>query len=253
MNQYASSNRFLRARNLYEDTLDLKPAKADLVIAAADWVEQIATPVVTTEFGKFNPNGNIVIKSAGVYSNMADGLIFKLPEQRLMLNIIPGIFTKPVAPTDTLTMTAGLKAATDNGALIAGDIILVNNVAYRIATAGPMGAITFTDYARGGDGITNLSYYKLTGVGGVYNGIFALDISQLNTQFNLDYAVDFSYLSPTVAPTVMLIQVTVNREVVNPNFIDESDLTFMTTTITDALDGAPVYFDAGIEIEFTPA
>jgi hypothetical protein len=256
MNKYQSLTRFLRARNIVEKVIS---PPTDLSIAAADWVTQIFSPYdfdmsVANVYKKpWNVNSSLLLRSYGIYSNLADGLVFKDPGKRLDIQIYNGAFSRGAAITG-IQFTAGSKAITsatiDLTTVLSVDDFIVSNANryYRIATIAVGGAsATITDYARAtsAGAPPHETIYPLVPDSLSTQYIAIHDISQLNVPFMCEQYLNPLTYASNIATDVLLW-------VVPSIGIDAAQASvFITKSIDTAFDTETIYLDAGIEIDFT--
>jgi hypothetical protein len=243
-NKYFSVLRDYVARNIAEETLS---PPADLVVdgAGVDFKEQLATHHFIN-----NPeeHGNIILKEVAVFSNFADGLVFKSANESIDLNI-RAIATKTWSDIGNVSTTLGSKTMTGAGFIAnlnPDDII-------RIANAGSwyfaiIDSVTddnnaeLRDYAQ--ITLTAQSGDTLTDSSGD-NYIFR-NIRALNTFYKAEY-----FFTPSTIVTGDLTDLLV---VVQPNFnlgTIHDDVTFLTKSISTDFEEDAVYFDAILRMEVT--
>jgi hypothetical protein len=210
MNKYQSLTRSFRARNIVEKTI---APPADLSIASADWVTQIFGAydfdmnVANVYKRPWNKDSSLMLKSYAVYSNFADGLIFKTPSKRIDLQIYNGAFSRGAAITG-IQFTAGSKAVTSavidlNTVLSVGDFIVSNAARYyRITSIAGNGlSATISDYALATSAALapHETIYPLVPDSLSTQYVAVHDVSQLNVPFMCE-----QYLNPlTYASTGM--------------------------------------------------
>jgi len=255
MNKYSSVNRFLRARNVVEATI---APPADFTIAAASWVPQLFTPNRNNDNTypvSINNNSNLILKSLGVYSNFADGLVFKTPADRIDVDITVGMYSQ-LTHAGTVTVVQGTKTVTGlgtnfGGLLSVGSIIRIGDCFYIVASfdgVSPNTILYTTDYIK--VSTAGVPWWEMAIGVSPAQDYFYEDISQLNTQFPIDKYCFPSLYGATGATTV-LITGKVNLWTSIASVIRSNhDITFMTKSINTAFVGDTAFFDLGIELEY---
>ena len=246
MNQYSSVCRTMRARNVFEGAIS---PPADLTIASADWLPQI----LNKRGNLMNINGNFVIRRLGVFANFADGFVFANAAERLNLFLSSQAYTRTVIGGGDLSMTLGSKAVTGTG--FAGNIFDQNILAvpyagtetqYYIVDGNPAddNNLDVTDYAE--KDVVAAPLTKLTSLPN-YERLDYTRISELNYMWDVN-----EFISPlafaSVLATDVVITVYVNQNSLN---FGDSDITFLTKSISDTYDGDIAHFDVVGDIEYT--
>jgi len=272
MNRYSSTGAFLRARNLFEGTI---APPADFTVAAATCKKQLFTQVspLATPAGEgpneLNFNSNILIRSIGIYSNFADGLVFKNASNRFDVKIGAANYSASAFLAGSVTFTEGTKQVDGAGTffttgaipLVAGDII-------KLGTAGPAGGERYyvvdyidpvlvdtrlfvTDYLKDTIGGAGRPVVKMIfPVAGSQQNYYCEDIGEMNMQFPIDkYMYPSLYGGAGGNETI----ITVELNVIHPDYRVAHDTVFMTKSVNVAFAGDPCFFDAGIELEYTRA
>lgn len=250
-NRYSSTQRFLRARNIAVSTIT---PGVDLTINAA----LFRTSIFNAYDSKYKiapfQAVNIIdldtavqVKQIGVYSNFADGLIFKEPAHGFDVAINYEAFTR-VAITPTALFTEGSKNVTLSanlapslaGYFIRNDVGQYYNVYSHVSGTS---AVVLSDYSKETNAasvITKLSSLR-TG-----QSVYMTNINQLNTLFDFDGFLDRSLIGGSTATDILLYA---NLEPFM-SYMTHS-IVFRTDTIDPAFTAAPVCFDIGITAEFT--
>jgi len=240
MNKYASCERFYRARNIYAGTI---APPADLAIGSAAWVTQLFA-IPATDLRK---SSNIFMKSVGLYSNFADGLVFKSPAESINLTLIAYATTRTLLYNGIaawVDATATISALVGTGTTFIADLpgsnyILVGDQYFQTAAGAPPTNFLVNLRQPALSTMPFSALYKLTPIISP-PFVTTFSVRQLNTQFKLENFIDVTSLSTTPATDILFL--------VQPT----QDATFLTKTIDASYSGDPVYFDVGIELEITP-
>jgi len=252
MNQYASSLRSFRARNLFETTIT---PPNDLTVAYASCKRQVLNryqPLV-------NIQSNLLVKRLGVFSNFADGLVFKNNAFPLGVTLSVAAYTRTLLAASFFNIAAGSKAVAGSG--FTG---LTNNTILMLAVHGSApswqyfildgdpasdNAMTFTDYSDTTGNDPGLMY-KLTVVPGSAFFYYSW-ISELNYMYEID-----KFLTPlaygSAGMTDLVIQVFLNQGL-GRDYYDSHDTTFLTKSVDTAFAASAVHFDVVADLEYTPA
>ena len=245
-NKYFSTERRVWAKGVY--AANITPPN-DFTIASGAFL----SPIVSIDQQALNPNSNIVINKVGLYSNFADGLVWKTVGQRLWLGITARVYT---IDTNFLTgmfaITAGSKAVTGvetafNTELADGDVFtnggasgLLGTFVYRVNGNPPDAAnLTLHDWPE--QSLTMMNMRKLVPLGS--DAFRRIEITTLNEMIDLD---EFMKPSAFVAAGSVPRYVTLEM-----SFLNSAGLTFLTKSINTAFSGDSCFFDTALDIEFT--
>lgn len=241
MNRYGSSIRFLQARNCFEGIIS---PPNDLTIAFGDWQEQLFTTVQLQ-----NPNANFTIKSLGINSNFADGLIFKEPEDRVDIIVISRGLVHGAAITGTVNLTEGDKTLSGGGTtqfvtdgVSAGDFLLIGGRLYLVASVTDEDNLELSDYAK----LTAAAQTcRETTLAGSFSFLFE-NTSMFNFMHPVEEFIPLTSLLGSEADSVVI------TAKVNQNFdsVNRHSVSFLTKTINTDFDGDKIYIDVIGEFEF---
>jgi hypothetical protein len=252
MNQYGSTVRTFRARNLFETTIT---PPNDLTVASATCKRQ----VLNREQYQLNIQSNLIIKRLGVFCNFADGLVFKSSAWPLNVSMFATVYQRTLV-AGSFNVTAGSKAVTGVGLSAFADqdrILLYCGASpltrqYFIVDGTPASdnAMTLTDYSD----ITAVNpglMYKMTAIVGTSGGTLNFpSIRELNYMYEVD-----QFWSPLLlgSPlmTDMLITVLLNNGLTKQ--FDSSDTPFLTKSVDTSFAASAVAFDVVADVEYTPA
>jgi hypothetical protein len=258
MNTNFSYNRLMKAVNVLSNSAftQIHPPNP-FTISDPDWVRGVVPLIppdnaITPHFGEaINHQGNVIIRSFGLYCNFADGLVWFAPDNRIHAKLVYFPSARSIR-TGTLTFTAGSRAVLGVGTsftteLAVGDIIMTPPAPVTaIETTGEYAVVdvitdnfnlVLTTAAR--RTAAGVDFYRLGGgFGGDFFDIY--DIMQFNTMYPFDKFFDYrSFLGAGVTDVVMFVDVF-------------NDVIFHTASIDPAFDGANVMIDAHVEVEYTP-
>lgn len=238
MNQYGSIRRVFTARNQYENFID-PPNDYTVPVLLTD--EQLANPV---EYPDFNVQGNIAVRQVGVFSNFADGFVFKNTWESFDVEVRSALYEEG-SIGGVFSSTLGSKVVTGSGflTLSAGDIIEVgNNECFIIESVTDDANAVVNDYPIR----THLlaDWRPLTAVGSSQSQIL-FSIRELNHFFDMDFiAYHTDYANPGTTPTHLLL---------SARMLNFSDVELMTKTIDTSYSGDWARFDVKLIVEFTGA
>lgn len=237
MNKYSSIERRHWARNIYETTIPA--ASADIVLANGNFVNQIVRDSFIIE-----PHTNLLMRRLGVYSNFADGLVWKNPSEFLFLTIEVHSVYQDSAPTGTQNVTLGSKTLT--GTLLttdfgAGNFVWDTTAAsfYRINSLADAANGTLDNYA---SRTSADSFIRLLPISDALSVV--AEVRTLNEMYEVE-----EFFNPLVfgagANTPEFI-------VIDVRLASYGDVTFLTKSINTDFEGDPVYFDVALDLEYTP-
>lgn len=241
-NKYGSKVVTLYARNLLESTVS---PPSDFTLTAANIIPQLAQE----PFARMWPQSNIIIRRAGVFCNFADGLVFKSLNTRLdiQMTVIGFRERSPAMSGSSIAFTLGGKAITGTGTLFVTESITylrfgVDEVmrlkpAGKTETAANLADYSYLDGAQaiGGAGIRALIPEGLE-VGAVRH----IPVLNEMVEYNELFKPRDIY---TTATEVLGIEVTLQSRGL--------DQVFLTKSINTAFANDPIFFDVGMEVEFT--
>jgi hypothetical protein len=178
----------------------------------------------------------------GIFSNFADGLVFKLPYSRMTLEVNAASYNL-TSLTGTLNFTAGSKSVSGGGTtlftseLTAGDIIdiSINDRLFVVDSITDDDNLVLTDYATNSGAFASDKHVLQA-----QTGIITYDISELNVLYDVDFFGSAAVLSPDSGSVIELTY--------SPQL---TDTVFLTKTIDTSYDEDMVHFDAAIIVEFT--
>lgn len=243
-NKYASIVRTYRIRNLYEDTLT---PGTDVIIPASG----LATNNDFRTFQNFsfdsNTQTNFTIKRLGLFSNFADGLVWKNAADRI--SVLFSFSAYRFAQSYSIDLTYGAKGVTTAGTTgwVAGDrrAIAVFDGPRYVLYVDPTGANAgnLEDYWSVTTGTVDASTLALVGrdISYVYRDISTLncmhEVNQFAEPFNFGSGNDFDIVAVHIAI----------------NATEPADTPFLTNIIDASFTDETVYFDVVADIEFTGA
>lgn len=265
MNKYTSINRTLRARNIYNTTIN---PPNDLSLASANFDLQLLTKykdsrsTVSIVESYFNENANIIIHSIGVFSNFADGLVFKERDERLdiKLNVVAATRTALTGTVTTAagsTVLTGVAGTTFDTELVAEDIIMADPAVspgeYHIIDTTPVAANVGALRDEAKDSEAAITFYRLDPVGSFQYAI--TNISELNKMQDISLLIQPRLFS-TSAATELVIQATCNRAGLLAPFIllaepDGHNCDFLTKSINATYATDAIHFDIVADVEYT--
>lgn len=241
MNKYGSANRFLHARNCFEGIVS---PPNNLVIAHTDWQEQLFTTLQLQ-----NPDANFIIRSLGINSNFADGLIFANPEDRLDIIVTARGLSCDAAITGTVNLTEGDKTLSGGGTtqfvtdgVSAGDFLLIGGRLYLVASVTDEDNLELSDYAK----LTAATQAcRETTVLGSFPFLFE-NVSIFNLMHSVEEFIPLTSLL-AASPDSIVITAKVNQDFDATN---RHSVTFLTKTISTDFDEDALYIDILGEFEF---
>lgn len=237
--KYNSILRSYTVRNIYEDAA-LTPG-TDVVIPAGNFI--LTNRTVINFSADTNVETNYMVRRAGVFSNFADGLIFKNPADRIDIDLWFEAYRLSGNPF-VLVAAYGSRAVTTLGGdgWVAGNRYLIrrpdNSTMYVFATGA--GAGNLEDYW---PFTGNSSVYNLAAVASGYGYSFR-HVSALNCMYEVnEFAQPFQFAS-NLDYDIVALHCGVNIQVPHTT-------TFMTDIIDTAFTDKTVFFDIVTEVEFT--
>lgn len=251
--KYQSIIRSFTTRNMYEAALTVG---SDIVIPQAPasgghYIEDL--PFYA------NKETNFIVRRVGVFSNFADGLVLKIPADRIdVLLDYYGFIRQPAGSVFSLDFTYGSKAVT----AIAGTPGWINGASYsvEVTNANPLLPSKIVNIVATGPAAGNLQDYWYgvsTPLGrDAYNlyllasgsRIEVVNVSLLNCMYEVnDFGEPFVFAAGQPLDMVGIwVKLNAPSMPGGPH-----TTTFMTHTIAPAFDRSTVYFDVITEIEFT--
>jgi len=254
MNKYQSKLHVFRARNIVVGAV---APPADFLITSALSKRQLLQPhgpIAGFYTNSCNINGNFCIRQAGVFSNFADGLVFKDSRYRLDIifqaqacTIAAGSLTGLMSfdPTSKNVVGVGTAFVAE---LIPGDFITWNTTGqqeYGIVDSitNPL-LLTLRDYPH--LVLAGWSAWKLSpSMGATYQQAVMYDVSELN--FFHDCDIFFNPAAYSVGASTDLILTATFLQVGSP----ARDIPFLTKSIDAAFAASPIFFDICANIEYT--
>lgn len=243
MNKYGSITRQYTIRNVYEDTLTVG---TDIVIPSGDSYDDLKTAEKFTF--DTNQQTNFLIRRAGVFSNFADGLVFKNPEDRIDIDMSFRAYKRN--QVYDLNVTYGSKAVTAVGTTgwIPGNhapisIFGIPQIVLFVDVTGANSG-NLEDYWMYDTGLVNARTLTLEGVGTEFS---FKNVSTLNCLYDVDEPA-YPFLISTGSGDYDLIAFHCGL-----NLQTDHTTTLMTDIIDTAFEQQTVFFDVVAEIEFTKA
>lgn len=254
-NQYGSVLRTYTVRNLYEAALT---PGTDVVMPYSGGLARFV-PQLTMHADK---ETNFIIQKVGIFSNFADGLVFKTPADRIDLSVNAAGFklqTAGVGITDVhigLVFTYGSRAVTTafgnpgwtigTTYAVAIDEPTTGQTLLQFITATAANTGNLQDYWQYSDTIVSTLCHQVAQVA-VPPTVRYKNISVLNSMYNFN-----QFFTPLVF-TIGIATYAYMGVYISWNYDDSHNTTFMTHTIHPAFTGATVFFDLVLDIEFTEA
>lgn len=253
---YPSVLRTYFTRNLFEGNI-LPPA--DFTLVGADCLRQITDLNYSAGGGgaaqqPINPETNLYIRNAGVFSNFADGLVFKNPWQRVDLEIRVRAYTRGGNLTGTLAAAMNSKTLTGAGTAFVAEVPPGSMIEWEPNVGGPreVGIVnTVTDNTHLDlnnyplTNIANCSFRILTPVGSGSRFYQQLSLPTLNQMFYVNHFVNLT----NVTRDGILLDAILNHNA----FSAVHDTVFLTKSISTDFDGDAIHFDGAVDVEFTEA
>jgi len=251
-NKYGSVVRAYTVRNLYETTLT---AGNDITLPVVNNRTMTQMVADISRETIFSP------RRIGIFSNFADGLVFKNPADRINIGVQYDPFNK--GDEYTFAFTQGLKAITT----VAGTPGWTPGTTYPISVEVPVTVTGFGNEeivvnvtatgANTGDledywayGTNNLIAHALSNSIIVPTTRTVFGISALNCMYEFnDVATPFLV---TGGDTFDLVRMRLNVNTLGGG-VANNTTTFLTSNINSVFDDETVYFDAVVEVEFTTA
>lgn len=241
-NKYASTIRTYTVRNLHEAVLT---TGSDIVIP-----NDVPLRVVPEFSADVNPETNFLPVRVGVFSNFADGLIFKTPANRIDVSM--AFLAYNYDEEFSLDLTYGATAVTVsagtagwvNGNSYAVEIETVGfdgrKVVMMVDATGPA-AGNLRDYWPYSTGTFDTKNLDLTSAGENYTH---KNISTLNCMYQINEFAEPFQFGGGADYDVVVMRVVLNLD---PTHTTE----FLTNIIDSSFDDETVYFDVVTDIEFT--
>lgn len=274
--KYGAIQRQVVARNIYEATLT---SGTDITISYDDWVEnfldlQPGTPSAANELPTrsdlLNVNTNLRIVNCGIYSNFADGLVFKKPSSRLNVRIkAQGIkATKYLSGAETAAVYSNDKTLTGVGTTFTADVsvgdLLFIPLQLRFGAPRYIGQIFWVtevtdnthlelnDYPIATntalDAATSFSTLVTTTNSEI---ILVRQISNLNELYAVDEFITLANFVETDTENIILRATIYNDDNFAEDVANQQDTAFMTHTIDSAFNDETVTFDVVATVEAT--
>lgn len=261
MNQYGSINRVFCARNVAEAQIS---PPSDLVLKNADFTEQVFNDgnwqAVAGAGACWYPGANLILHRIGLFSNFADGLVFKTMENRLgiRINAYPydlaaGLLTGTMKwPANSKTVTG--VGTTFNTEVSAGDFIRFNSnlgnppIVGRVVSVDPGGLLmTMSDYGPGAP--AGSTARKLNLLGGQSVSTMLYGINTLHHMFEHERFIPASVLAGNLPYFLLTAQVVLSTGSDPAAALQEC--VFLTKSIDTAFARETAYFDIMAEFEVT--
>jgi len=242
MNQYGSVIRTLTARNVIEKVI---APPADLLVATTDCIGQIfeagQRQIANPSF-KYYVESNIILHRLGVFSNFADGMVWKTPYSRMGVRISFTPFSMLPAISGTVTVASNSKALTGDLSTLfvaeipAGTNIMIGGAIFTVALVTDNQNAVLTDYAINAAGVQCL---KLSTPAPTVSTLL-YGVENFNTMYEHEAFVPIS----TIAGNLPFYFITAT-----PVLVDDS--TLMTRTIDPSYGREIAYFDVKADFEFS--
>jgi hypothetical protein len=240
-NRYGSVLRSFTIRNIYEAVLT---TGTDIVIPQ----NQLNRTVSDFSYNTHQET-NFIARKIGIFSNFADGLVWKNPADRADLTTDFLVFE--YADSYTVNVTYGSRAITASAAVwpaltnISIAIDLPNNLTgvFIISTA-TTSTGTLEDYWSYPTN-PNLAARNLTQIG-AFETWTMKNLSLLNCMYEYNEFAQPFVIGQGNSYDIIAMRVALNADT-------NHTTTFMTNTIDSSYDSEKVYFDIVTEIEFTRA
>jgi hypothetical protein len=257
-NKYASTCKLYTAPHMVADQ-NINPP-SDFTLAAADCYEG----VVDVQPGEWNVNSRLMVREVGIFSNFADGFVFKNIYEKMSLKLTAASLSVDhvLAGTATTTLNfrsvAGAGTSWNTGAdkLVPGDVVLAttpNTSQYCVVnTVTNDTAITFSQYPKMASG--NVTLTLLSRPSSLFQDKTGLrNISALNTFYDLDWFINPRIASNEHQP-VIFVKINSGYDIAGqPPSISPHSTTFLTKSISTDFAGDHVSFDVLFKCEVTLA
>lgn len=250
----------LRIPAAYEQVLPAIPA--DLVVNTSNFISQGVANYATTYGGSSSTislsaraNSQIVIRNIGIFSNFADGLVFKNANSGFAIQFtIEQLYREEITGTFN-SFTAGSKTITGSGTLFTSEINTLNNdniqiegAVYRVASVTNDTTLEVTQYPMASEKVfSDLTAYRVKSqqVSMITSRDFNLgNIRQLNEMIPVNYYSEgFDSGIPDGATNLgLFVTASLVREA--------SPLEFLTKSIDTSFAGDTAFFDIVLDVEF---
>lgn len=257
-NKYASTCKLYTAPHMVADKTLSPPS--DFSLAPAECYEG----VVDVQPGEWNVNSRLIVREVGIFSNFADGLVFKNIYEKMSLKLTATTLSTDhvLAGTATTTLNArgivGAGTSWNTGAdqLVPGDVVLVttpNTSQYCVVnTVTNDTNITFTQYPKMASGNVTLTLLSRPAAT-LQDKTGFRNISALNTFYDIDW-----FINPRIATNdhqpVIFVKINSGFDVAGqPPSISQHSTTFLTKSISTDFADDHVSFDVLFKCEVTLA
>jgi len=242
-NKYFSQEQRLLSRGVYTGAIN---PPADFGIAKSSDYKGMFYPSLAV----VNMYANAIVKSIGLYCNFADGLVFALPSQPLILNLsILGFASTGgtlLGTSSSISNMNGLHGAgtSYDTQLVAGDYIrsLTSKYIYKVKTVTDADDLVLYGYYP--QTISSERFEKLS----VLGTLVPQGIVQINT-LNEMYPITLPSMQSLFASNSFIRTFTLE---INLDIEATSGVTFLTKSVDTSYAADTVTFDGAIDFEFTP-
>lgn len=258
-NRYGSRLQSFTARNVAKPSAISPPNDFVLTTANFNTIDQILTPSPQP----VNNASNIIVQRVGLFSNFADGLVFKNPADQLPLNVRVGLYRQDdlSGVGNTVTFTRGSKAVTGVGTAFTTDFspgdIIYHNIGidingnkigwyYGIESVTNDTNMELMDYAYNTE--AGADYAKMTSSSAGTQIANQVHIRQLNTFYELDKFYTPQIYGDTTDFNELVIRASISDKT---DYYTRADFTFLTKSINTAYDGDTCFFDIRADVEYT--
>lgn len=240
------------ARNLFEGIIT---PPADFTLASANCERQVFDLNYAAGGGPvplvpINSETNVHFRSAGVYSNFADGLVFKNAWQRVDLEIRVVAYTRGSTLTGTAAVPNNSKTITGAGTAFVAEVG-ANDLLEIVPIGGPPREVGIVDVITDNTHL-DLNNYPLTNFGNcelriltpvetIYYDVLSLPV--LNAMYYVNHFISLT----GVERDGLLLDARLNNSPFSAH-----DTVFLTKSISPDFEDA-VHFDGALDIEFTEA
>ena len=241
-NKYGSILRTYLARNIYEDAL---AAPADITFPAGNVTEVRTIPNFSFDVNK---DTNFSVQRVGVFSNFADGLVFKDAADRLDVSFLFAAYrfmedytidvtygSKSIAATGTTGWSGG------SASFVAAEIETDKHVVVIVDAADVSSGVLRDYWQWQTDAALPARTLQLVGNDALYT---FRGISTLNCMYNVNEFGEPFQFSATSEYDIIVVRVVVNE-------FPRHSTKFLTKSINTSFNDDAVYFDVVADIEFT--
>lgn len=256
MSEYSSTTRtFVATQGIQEHTLN---PPNDLLI---DYTACKPVAVGITP-GQISPHGRIIVEGIGLFSNFADGLVFKNPYERI--SITGRAYGAKAEDTITVNASCSVDSKTINGcgisydpSLESGDLLLLTDIGSldtyyksQVVVVDEVADTTTTitqypDFTLPSDLVVQkIDKYSEVDYGGL------MHIGQLNTMYSMNWQINPSKFSPigftNYSQIAIVLQVNGYGRIDGAEaerYTTTRDITFLTKSINSDYADDKVWFD----------